>query len=152
MQGHSLVLSLQSHRYGTERPLTLWKKFAVPVATNFQSNVYIYYMVCPSVSNMFSLIVSDTDAKVFFLQLPTGWNNKWYIYQQQYLRWRNFWPFIAYSSWWNILYEGDHSKGDLIDFVNKHRSDAPKTAVLLTPIYRMTMKHWDFYLFSYSKG
>jgi len=76
MQGHSLALSLQSHRYGTERPLMLWKKFAVPVATNFQSNVYIYYMVCPSVSNMFLLIVSDTDAKVFFLQLHTGWNNK----------------------------------------------------------------------------
>jgi hypothetical protein len=57
-------------------------------------------------------------------------------------------PFVI-----TMHYKGDRSQGDLIDFVNKHRSDAPKTAVLLlTTIYRMTMKHWDLYLFSYRKG
>ncbi len=65
------------YRYGRNLQF-LWLQFS--------KATYILYMVCPSVLNMFSLIVSDTDAKVFFLQLPTGWNNKWYIYQQQYLR------------------------------------------------------------------
>ncbi len=54
MQGHSLVLSLQSHKYGTERPLPLWKKFAVPVATIFQSNVYIIYGLSISVEYVFA--------------------------------------------------------------------------------------------------